>query len=396
MRGIEPVTVVWPKEIGAASENPLHFQSEQSEIAVFKPRLPDTDALIPFLREIDANRWYSNRGPLLERFEAALADHFAVPAERVVAVASATAGLTLSILASGSPDRGPDGHCIMPSWTHEATAVAVVRAGLQPWLHDVGEHDWQLDPEVVAQSLSAQSLSGAGKISHVMVTAPFGATVDLSRWAALADRFGVPVTVDAASGFDRLRGGPVDAVVSLHATKVLGIGEGGVVIARDAGQAERIRTLAQLGLSPDRVVAQAGMNAKLSEYGAAVGLAAMADWPTRRNALIGLRESYAARLEARTRVGLWLPEGISSTLIARLPSPNGSEVARALADRGIATRRWWHAGCHRQPAFATVRRQPLPVTDRLAASVLGLPFHEGLDQRSVERVVDALAEFHSA
>lgn len=384
------MTVVWPKEIGAASENPLPFQSEQSEIAVFRPRLPDTDALIPFLREIDANRWYSNRGPLLERFEAALAHHFAVPAERVVAVANATAGLTLSILASGSPDRGPGGHCIMPSWTHEATAVAVVRAGLQPWLHDVSDHDWQLDPEVVTQSLR-----DPGKISHVMVTAPFGATVDMSRWAALADRFGVPVTIDAASGFDRLRGGPVDAVVSLHATKVLGIGEGGVVIARDAGQAERIRTLAQLGLSPDRVVMQAGMNAKLSEYGAAVGLAALADWPTRRNALIGLRDSYAARLDARTRVGLWLPEGISSTLIARLPSPNGLEVARALADRGIATRRWWHAGCHRQPAFAAVRRQPLPITDRLAASVLGLPFHDGLDQRSVERVVGALAEFYS-
>lgn len=360
-------------------------------IAVFRPKLPAADRILPYLRLIDGNRWYTNNGPLLARFEQALADHFAVTPDRVVAVANATAGLSVSLLASGSDRAAAEGRrlCIMPSWTHEATAVAVLRAGLIPWFHEVEETGWQLSPDRVVDTLRHDPALAA-QTAHVMVTAPFGAVVDMERWQALSDRFGLPVTVDAASGFDRLRGGPVDAVVSLHATKVLGIGEGGAVIARDAGQAARIRDLVQLGLSGDRVIRQAGMNAKLSEYGAAVGLAALDDWPERRAVLDRLRTRYAARMNGDPRLSLWMTEGVSSTLMVRLPGPVAVEVGERLAEREIATRRWWHGGCHRQPAFAALPRQPLPVTEALADSVLGLPFHEDLAATDIDGIVAAL------
>lgn len=362
-------------------------QDREPEIPVFLPKLPSAESLFPLLQEIDRNRWYTNRGPLLQRFELLLSRRFAVAADRVVAVANATAGLTLSLLAARSADDALGGLCIMPSWTHEATAVAVVQAGLIPWFHEVDERNWHLDPEAVSGSIVRNR-----QVRHVMVTAPFGAVVDPSPWADLAERFGVGVTIDAASCFDRLRGGPVDAVVSLHATKVLGIGEGGIVVARDAGQASRIRDLAQLGLTSRRTIPQVGMNAKLSEYAAAVGLAALAAWPERRATLMALRNHYATRLGAQSRIGLWLPTGISSTLMVRLPERTAAGTAAALAERGIASRRWWHAGCHRQPAFADLPRQPLPVTESLADSILGLPFHEDLDGETIDRIVDTLID----
>ncbi|MBP2230098.1 dTDP-4-amino-4,6-dideoxygalactose transaminase [Azospirillum agricola] len=366
-------------------------RSKRALLTVFRPRLPTADRLLPYLRSIDANQWYTNRGPLLARFERALADHFAVTPDRVVGVANATAGLSASLLAGGSEDAGRNGRplCILPSWTHEATAVAVLRAGLTPWFHEVAEDDWRLSPEMVADSLRGNPTLGA-RVSHVMVTAPFGAVVEAEPWRAFSDRFGLPVTIDAASGFDRLRGGPVDAVVSLHATKVLGIGEGGVVIARDAVQAARIRDLVQLGLSDERVIRQAGMNAKLSEYGAAIGLAALEIWSERRATLERLHARYAARLKGETGLSLWAPEGVSSTLMVRLPSRVAVETGQRLAAQGIATRRWWHAGCHRQPAFAAFPRQPLPITEALADSVLGLPFHEGLADADVDAAADTL------
>ncbi len=358
-----------------------------AKIVVFRPTLPRTERLVRYLREIDANRWYTNCGPLLSRFECSLARHFEVEANRVVAVANATAGLSLCLLAG---DGSSGGLCILPSWTHEASAVAVARAGLTPWLHDVDEATWQLDPVRVAESIRSEP-----RVAAVLVTAPFGASVDPAPWAELAERTGVTITIDAASGFDGLLGGPVNAVVSLHATKVFGIGEGGVVVARSAAQANRVRDLAQLGLSSERVILQAGMNAKMSEYSAAVGLAALEEWPERRAVFRRVRNRYAARLNGQDRINAWLPDGVSSTLMVRLPGPSAVKTAEALERRGIETRRWWQGGCHRQPAFAGLPRQPLPVSDALADSVLGLPFHTDLSGPDVDRVVDALFDLQT-
>lgn len=374
------MTIVLPDTIESPAVSP--------DIPVFRPRLPSADRLLPYLREIDAGRWYSNHGPLLDRFERALAERFAVAPERVVAVANATAGLSLCLLAARAAAGGTsraDRLCVVPSWTHEATAVAVVRAGLTPWFLDVDEASWRLDPDRVAEEIRAEP-----RVAHVMVTAPFGAPVPFAPWADLSDRAGIGVTIDAAAGFDGLRGGPVEAVVSLHATKILGIGEGGVVVARDAARATLIRRLARLGLSEDRVIDHVGMNAKLSEYAAAVGLAALDEWPARRAGFAWRRERYAARLDGRNGIRVWRPESLASSLMVRLPGPAAVETAEALRRLGIETRRWWHAGCHRQPAFAGFPRRPLPVTEALAESVLGLPYHGDLDAAAIDRVADAL------
>ena len=352
------------------------------DIAVHRPLLPNATRLIPYLEEIDASRWYSNRGPLLRRFEQALGRHFKVDPGRVVVVANATAGLSLCLLGAG---RRPGGLCIVPSWTYVASAVAVVRAGLTPWLHDVDETSWQLDPAGVADSIRREP-----GVAAVLVTAPFGARVDPAPWQELAERTGVAVVIDAAAGFDSLAGGPVDAVVSLHATKVLGIGEGGVVVARDAARADRIRDLASFGITADGEIRDAGMNAKLSDYGAAIGLAALDEWPLRRAAFQGVRDRYAARLGQAGPARPWLPEGVSSTFLVRLPGPMASGLGEALGRRGIATRRWWGGGCHRHPAFAAAPRRDLPVTEALADSVLGLPCYADLAFRDIDGIVAEL------
>lgn len=323
------------------------------------------------------------------RFEAALAEHFGVAADRIVAVANATAGLTLSLLATttavtaddGGP-TGPGGLCVMPAWTHEATAVAALRAGLTPWFHDVDDSSWEMDPRQVAASIAQDR-----RVSHVLVTAPFGAAVDQTPWAALAQDANVTVVIDAAAGFDALQHSRLDAVVSLHATKVFGVGEGGVAIAADAARAARIRHLSQLGLSPDRIIGQAGMNAKLSEYGAAIGLAGLDDWPARRRRLADLRRDYLAALDDVPGVRPWAPAGISSTLMVRLPPGAADRTAAKLREAGIETRRWWGRGCHRQPALAGCPRTALPVTEALADSALGLPFHTDVTPADIDRIV---------
>jgi hypothetical protein len=109
-------------------ESVLDFEiGGEVKVPVARPRLPLTEKLLPYLRLIDESRWYSNSGPLVEEFEARLALH--AHGGAVAAVANATVGLTLALLASDIP---PGSLCMVPAWTFAATGHAIRLAGLSP------------------------------------------------------------------------------------------------------------------------------------------------------------------------------------------------------------------------------------------------------------------------
>ena len=189
-------------------------------IPLMRPQLPEVSAILPYLEEIDQNRWYSNFGPLERRFERKLADHFELGDRQVVCVSNCTQGLDISLRNAA---RFPVGYCLMPSFTFVATPHAAISAGLEPYFLDVELDTWALSPVSVRDKLSAIE----GPIAAVMPVAPFGASIDVSAWDAFAKETGIPVVIDAAAGFDSAAGSANPLVLSLHATKVMGIGEGG-------------------------------------------------------------------------------------------------------------------------------------------------------------------------
>jgi dTDP-4-amino-4,6-dideoxygalactose transaminase len=352
---------------------------------VARPRLPAAEALLPYLQRIDEARWYSNFGPLLTEFEARLAGRFR-EGTHVVTVANATQALTLALTAMDLPTGG---HVAMPAWTFVATAHAVAQAGLRPWLVDVDAASGMLEPAAVL----ALSRDLGREVAAVIPVCAFGDVSGLARWRAFAHATGVPVLVDAAAAFDALNDARLPAVVSLHATKALGVGEGGFLATEDAELAARVRKLTTFGFQGSREAQVVATNAKLSEYAAAVGLAAMDSWPGDRlrwmRAAQMLRIALIGRPEVTFQAG-WGSEWITSVCMAGLPDGAGPRVADALAAAGVETRAWWGKGCHREPAFAACRREPLPVTDHLALSTLGLPFSIDMDAGEIGRLAEAL------
>lgn len=356
------------------------------KVAAARPSMPTAEALAPYLAQMDEARWYSNFGPLLCAFEQRLVDRFSPPAF-VATAANGTVALTLALQAMNA---GAGGFCAMPAWTFVATAHAVVQAGLVPWFVDVDPATWMLDPGV----LEARLAEAPGRIAATLPVAAFGCVPDLAAWARFRDRTGIPVLLDAAAAFDALAEAPVPAMVSLHATKPLGVGEGGFVVSDDESLIGTIRELTSFGFRGSRESQRVATNAKLSEYAAAVGLASLDGWPAAR-----LRYGLAAQ---RLRIALaaqpkivfqdgWGSDWISSVCVVRLPDGTAGAVEAHLAKAGIETRRWWGAGCHASPAFAAAPRTDLAVTETLAAATLGLPFAADLSAEEIERVGAALA-----
>lgn len=349
------------------------------------PRLPDADAILPYLRRIDAARSYSNFGPLLKEFEARLAGRFEAGTE-VVTCTNATQALTLTLqalgLASGSL-------VAIPSYTFVATAHAVIAAGLTPLFLDVDPEDWMLQPATVRAALA----SAPGPVSATVVVAAFGAMPDLDGWTALRDETGLSVVLDAAAAFDQAHEADIPTIVSLHATKVLGIGEGGFLATSDPGLAARVRQLTTFGFRGARVSDIAATNAKLSEYAGAVGLAALDAWDSDRLQFLRTARLMRAAMTFLPRVQFqpgWGVDWVTSVCPVRLPDGSVDAIERSLQDQDIQTRRWWDRGCHANPAFGECPRGDLFVTENLGRSVLGLPFAIDMNEQEISRVAATL------
>jgi dTDP-4-amino-4,6-dideoxygalactose transaminase len=346
-------------------------------------KLPSVDKLEPYLRQIDENRRHSNFGPLHQQFVAAVESR--IGQGKVALTANGSLGLMLALKAVCGETGGL---CAMPSWTYAATPAAACAAGLTPLFLDVDEHSWALDPDQVKERLA----DAPGAVSAILVVAPFGQSADVGAWDAFHEATGIPVVIDAANGFDSLSVGRSPTMVSLHATKAFGIGEGGFVASLDTDLIKRIRNLTNHGFTDSNTAELRGINAKVSEYGAAVGLAALDEWSATRAAYVSLRREYVLALDGRQPVTL-APDGngdhATSTFNIRM-SVQAEPIIHALNQRGIQARKWWANGCHRQPAYARCPRLGLPVTEALAEHVFGLPFFLGMEQPEIQYIADTL------
>jgi dTDP-4-amino-4,6-dideoxygalactose transaminase len=312
------------------------MSAPEFSIPLMRPKLPSAAALWPYFEEIDDNRWYTNQGPIERRLQARVASHFGLPEGGVACVANGTTGL---ILALATAAGGRAGYCVMPSFTFVATAHAALAAGLTPVFADVDRETWCLTPETVDSAVRAVD----GPVRAVVPVSPFGAPLDPAPWDAYETRTGIPAVLDAAAAFDTVRPGNALAVVSLHATKVLSAGEGGLVLARD----------------PARIAAAA----------------------------------YRRYIKPVDGVRLFPGFGngwVSSTCNVVFDQPVADNAIAMLDALGIECRRWWNAGCHREPAFAGYPRPPLPVTEWLTDRVVGVPFYSDLGMGDIGRVCAAL------
>jgi dTDP-4-amino-4,6-dideoxygalactose transaminase len=356
----------------------------------FRPATPSLERVTARLAP-SYDRGVLTNGPLVRQFEAEAAERLGVP--HVVAVASCTAGLMLVFQALSRPGTA----AVMPSFTFSATAHAARWAGAVPRFAECDVATCQLDVADAADRLDGASL--------LIGTHVFGSPCTPEAVEKLGQSAGLPVVFDAAHGFGATRDGrPVgtfgDAeVFSLSPTKPMTSGEGGLVAIRDDALAERVRLGVDYGNPGDYDTLFAGLNARMSELHAAVGLESLVDL----DAHLAIRRQLAARYAA----ALADVPGITPQLVDPRDASTYKDftvvvdesvfgldrdaVAAGLRAEGADTRPYFYPPVHRQHAYADLDTPELPVTDWVSDRVVSLPLWRDMPPAAVDGVVAALA-----
>lgn len=288
-----------------------------------------------------------------------------------VAVGSGLGGLRLALRSLGV---GPGQAVAIPAYACVALANAVLACGADPVAVDVEEGSWTLSPRALRRAVAERS-----DLAAVIAVHTFGARAPIDEIAEV----GLPVIEDCSHAFGRtgLGSGGTLAVASLYATKLLGAGEGGMVLTSDGRLAEAVRIQRDY---TDRAPGADRLNDKMSELTAALALCQLERLPAMLADRDRLAAGYQERLTAMAASGrLVLPlrqrDRIWYRFAVEVDGGLGRVVA-GLARRGVMAAIPVTPWCH-----------PLPAASTGAGSrLLSLPLYPTLTSSEQDQVVEAL------
>jgi dTDP-4-amino-4,6-dideoxygalactose transaminase len=358
--------------------------------------MPSTSKIDSYLELSRAAHWFSNNGPccrLLRDRLAELVGAYCVP------VASGTLGLMAAIASLGRRGQGSRAAgALMPSFTFPATAQAAIWAGHTPHLLDIDPAHWHLDAARLELVLREEHRD----TSVVIAVGAFGTPPPAEtreRWEQACRVAGVPLIVDSAAGFGGVGddGLPIGVqgdveIVSFHATKPFAVGEGGAVFTTDRAVHERIERTVNFGLGADREPTTAmGLNAKMSEFHAAVALAVLDDY----HLILERRRRMAQQIRAEADPSIAWQAGCERSTWQFVPVafPDAERRLRAeTACDGVMETRKYYEPLHTLKPFSDcpVRGGGLECTTDLRDRVLCLPMANDLSADEISAITSVV------
>jgi dTDP-4-amino-4,6-dideoxygalactose transaminase len=352
---------------------------------------PHVDGREAFLRRAQAmldSRWLTNNGPYVVELEERIAARIGV--KHCVVVSSGTTALSLLARAAQLT-----GEVIVPSFTFVATAHAFDWLGLVPVFCDIDAETWTLDASACESAIGPAT-------SAIIGVHTFGRPCDIGALRAVALRHNLPLFFDAAHAFGcthgvRHIGSFGDAeVFSFHATKVFHTFEGGAVTTNHDGLADELRLLRNFGFRGFDDVVGPGVNGKMPEICAAMGLANLEVIEETIEASRVTFERYRDGLAGVP--GLTLRDHDTADrrnwhyVVVEVDDENGLDrnaLVRVLAAENVLARRYFYPGVHAMEPYHTRDPQAgarLPQTVRAAARALALPAGSEISRSQVDRI----------
>lgn len=358
------------------------------------PRLSEQNAA---LTEIEESGVFSNYGPVNTRLERRLGRELFGAEQHCVTVANATLGLMLAIkeAVGWRPRRR---YALMPSFTFAAAAQAALWCGLRPLLCDIDRETWLPARDAEDELLARYG----GDIAVLLPNATFGNCLDLERYRRMAAARDIPLVVDAAAALGSLDaagrtfgiGSRQPLVFSMHATKAFATAEGGFIYCADPRLLATIRTMGIFGFGEPRAATMPGLNSKMSEIGALLGLAKLDRFETVARHRYAMFERYRARLPEfafQKLTGRRIAPQFVSVLLPKSHGDRAEEVIAALGRLGVGAGRYFVPHLAAQPFFRqTCVAGSLVTTEAISRRIISLPMSDLLTEADVDYVCDSL------
>lgn len=362
------------------------------DIPFIRPRFPASDLIGADFDAIVESNWYTNFGPREREFSTAIAAYIG---EGYHAVTFANATIALMALIPAAFGRG-DGtrFVIVPSFTFAAGPEAIEWAGYKPLFIDI-------DPVSLQPDLAdAQAAIEANDVAGILLCNTFGiGNPAVHEWEQLAASTGIPMVADSAAGFGsaypdgrRVGSATTAEVFSFHATKPFAIGEGGAILTRDSELAASLTSFQNFGFREGRGAFSLGLNGKLQEINAAIGLRQLVGFDEtirgRQRVLAAYRSGFAA-LPVRFPTAIEQSSVCFASVLFDDKQQRDAALER-LRNAGVEARTYYAPAVHTHPYFASARRSgPLRVTDEVIDTVLSLPVYD-MSEAEVVTVVGAV------
>lgn len=361
-------------------------------IPIFSPTLSGNER--KYLLDCIDTGWISSQGEYVRRFELEFASFCGTAYG--VATTNCTTALHLTLAAL---DIGPGDEVICPALTFIAPANMIRLAGATPVLVDCEADTWNLDPALLARSLSARTKA-------IIVVHTFGHAARMDEIMAIAEEHGLPVIEDVAEApgalyKGRMLGGiGVMSCYSFFGNKIITTGEGGVVLTSDDMLKDKLEVLRDHGMSKERRYhhTHVGFNYRMTNLQAAIGVAQLERLPDILEQRRAQEEAYEAALGESPLYSFrpkrdwceavhWMmtltlsQEGLRDGLIEHLRS------------EGIDSRQMVFPVHLAEPYREENRHNAFPASERVSLNSIHLPSSLDLTQEEIEFVSNTVKKW---
>jgi len=369
-------------------------QASSQPITVTQPHLPPLEEFLPYLEQIWSSKVLTNGGPFHKQLESQLASHLGVP--YVSLFTNATVALVTALQALRIT-----GEVITTPYSFVATAHSLLWNGIKPVFVDIDPDSYNIDPAKIEAAITPHTTA-------IMPVHCYGRPCDTQAIQRIADNYNLKVIYDAAHAFGVRRQGQSVlnagdmSILSFHATKVFNTFEGGAIICQDLRTKQHIDHLKNFGFVNEVTVVAAGINGKMSEFNAALGLLQLKHMPevlARRQEIDALYRQRLGQIDG-IEVPVWPKQDtVNWSYFPIRIKPHFALTRDALYDelkhRGISGRRYFYPLISEFPMYRglpSAQSHLLPNASSASREVICLPQHPGLTDAEVHRVCDTISK----
>lgn len=359
-------------------------------ITVTKSDLPPLEEYIEYLKKIWSSRWLTNNGEFVRLLERRLEEYLKV--KNLGLVANGTLALQLALKALEIK-----GEVITTPFTFPATTNVILWEGLTPVFADIDHETFNIDPEDVEKKIT-------DKTSAILAVHVYGNSCYVDELQEIADRYNLKLIYDAAHAFgveynnqSVLNYGDI-SILSFHATKLFHTIEGGAIIVKDEKLFDKLKLLRNFGIKLEEEVVLPGINAKMNEFQAVMGLCNLEDIDEKIRFREKIYEHYKEKL---TNTSVKFQKIIASKYnYSYMPVcfeniEKRDEIYLELVKNGIKPRKYFYPltvyfDYFKDKSINLVEKYGLNVAFDVANRVLCLPLYPDLEIVDVDKIISII------